>query len=98
MRLARRVFDSATPGLAQIGTMWLPLPHVLMWPFIWNDFLWRTGLAGAFAAMPCFIIAGRLLVPYRGPRDKRHHAASLRWRACSHPQPQHPLPPDDAAH
>ena len=56
MRIARSVFDSATPGLAQLGTVWLPLPHVLMWPFIWNDFLWRTGLAGSFVSMPCYVI------------------------------------------
>src|SRR5262249_33708075 len=36
MRLARTVFDSLTPGLAQLGGVWLPLPHILMWPFIWN--------------------------------------------------------------
>jgi hypothetical protein len=57
MRLARGVFDAVTPGLAQIGTVWLPLPDVLLWPFVWNDYLWRTGLAGALAAMPCFVIA-----------------------------------------
>lgn len=57
MRLARLVFDSATPGLAQLGSNWLPLPHILMWPFVWNDYLWRTGLAGALAAAPCYVIA-----------------------------------------
>ncbi|GCE14976.1 glycosyltransferase [Tengunoibacter tsumagoiensis] len=55
--IARRILDSATPGLAQIGGVWLPLPHLLMLPFIWNNFLWFTGLAGSFAAMPCFVIA-----------------------------------------
>ncbi len=56
MRIARSVFDSATPGLGQLGTVWLPLPHILMWPFIWNDFLWQTGLAGSFVSMPCYVI------------------------------------------
>ncbi|HET8853900.1 MAG TPA: glycosyltransferase, partial [Ktedonobacteraceae bacterium] len=57
LRIARGVFDSATPGLAQLGGDWLPLPHILMWPFVWNDYLWRTGLAGSFAAMPCYIVS-----------------------------------------
>jgi cellulose synthase/poly-beta-1,6-N-acetylglucosamine synthase-like glycosyltransferase len=61
MRIARSVFDSATPGLAQLGTVWLPLPHVLMWPFIWNDALWHSGLAGSFVAMPCYVIAAAYL-------------------------------------
>jgi hypothetical protein len=27
INIARRVFDSRTPGLLQLGTVWLPLPH-----------------------------------------------------------------------
>ncbi len=55
MRIARSVFDSATPGLAQLGSVWLPLPHILMWFFIWNDYLWHTGLAGSFVGMICYV-------------------------------------------
>ena len=54
---ARRVVDNVKPGLAQLGSVWLPLPHVLMLPFIWNDFLWRTGLAGTLTNFPCFLAA-----------------------------------------
>jgi len=54
--IARRIFDSATPGLSQLGGVWLPLPHLLMIPFIWNDYLWHTGLAGSFVSMPCYIV------------------------------------------
>jgi len=57
LRIARRIFDSATPGIGQLGTTWLPLPHLLMLPFIWNDYLWRTGLAGSFPAMVRYMIA-----------------------------------------
>src|SRR5579864_7118314 len=57
MLIARRLFDNATPGLAQLGGIWLPLPHLLMLPFIWNDTLWHTGLAGSFVAMPCYVIS-----------------------------------------
>lgn len=41
--IARRVFDSKTPGLLQLGTVWLPLPHLLMIPFIVSVDLWRRG-------------------------------------------------------
>gem|GEM_PF-482362 len=57
MTIARRLFDNATPGLAQLGGAWLPLPHLLMLPFIWNDTLWRTGLAGSLPSMGCYVVA-----------------------------------------
>jgi hypothetical protein len=28
-----------------------------MLPFIWNDYLWHTGLAGSFVSMPCYVIS-----------------------------------------
>lgn len=55
--IARRVFDNVYPGLAQLGDVWLPLPHIIMVPLAWNDFLWRTGLAGTLTSMPCYLIA-----------------------------------------
>jgi cellulose synthase/poly-beta-1,6-N-acetylglucosamine synthase-like glycosyltransferase len=55
--IARRLFDNLTPGLAQLGGIWLPLPHILMLPFVWNDYLWHTGLAGSFVGLPCYIVA-----------------------------------------
>jgi hypothetical protein len=48
--IARRVVDSRTPGWAQLGTTWLPLPHLLMIPLVRNDWLWTTGLAGAIVS------------------------------------------------
>src|SRR6266699_7189029 len=57
MLITRRLFDNATPGFAQLGGVWLPLPHLLMLPFIWNDYLWRTGLAGSFSSMACYLVA-----------------------------------------
>jgi cellulose synthase/poly-beta-1,6-N-acetylglucosamine synthase-like glycosyltransferase len=57
MAIARRLFDSATPGLAQLGGVWLPLPHLVMVPLIWNDTLWRAGVAGSIPSMICYIIA-----------------------------------------
>lgn len=57
LSIARRVIDNATPGLAQLGGVWLPLPHIAMIPFAQIDFLWRTGLAGACASLPCYVIS-----------------------------------------
>ncbi len=43
INIARRVFDSKTPGLLQLGTVWLPLPHLLMIPFIVAADWWQRG-------------------------------------------------------
>src|SRR5271169_6117079 len=50
LNIARRIVDSRTPGWSQIGTTWLPLPHLLMLPLVRHDWLWRTGLAGAITS------------------------------------------------
>ncbi len=55
--IARRIYDSRNPGLAQLGGVWLPLPHLLMLPFIRNMQWWQTGLAGAWPSMGCYILA-----------------------------------------
>jgi hypothetical protein len=59
INIARRVFDSRTPGLFQLGTVWLPLPHVLDIPFIANHWLWRSGLGASIPSMLAFV-AGTL--------------------------------------
>jgi hypothetical protein len=61
LNIARRIIDSRTPGYEQIGTVWLPLPHFLMIPFVKNDNLWRSGLAGAIPSCGAFIVAGMFL-------------------------------------
>jgi hypothetical protein len=61
LNIARRIFDSQTPGYDQIGTAWLPLPHLLMLPFVGFDEWWRSGIAGAIPAAACFVAAGAFL-------------------------------------
>src|SRR4051794_34988161 len=61
LEIARRTLDSRTPGYDQIGTVWLPLPHVLMLPFVANNWLWQTGLAGTIPNVVCFALAGSAL-------------------------------------
>lgn len=57
MMIARRVLFAHTPGLGQLGTVWPPLSHMLMLPFVWIDPLYRSGLAGALPSMACYVIA-----------------------------------------
>src|SRR6478752_7306405 len=59
IHIARRVFDSRTPGLLQLGTVWLPLPHLLDIPFIVNDRLWRSGVGASIPSMAAYV-AGAL--------------------------------------
>jgi len=59
--IGRRVVEGLKPGLAQIGSVWLPLTHLLMVPTIWNDFMWHTGLAGAVQSMFAFVFTGILI-------------------------------------
>jgi len=55
INIARRVFDSRTPGLKQLGTVWLPLPHLLIIPFIFSDWSWQTGLGGSWPFMIAYV-------------------------------------------
>jgi hypothetical protein len=71
--ISRRMVASRTPGLAQLGTTWLPLPSLLTLPFIWNDTLFRDGIASSLPSMLAFVVAsvylyriGRLLTSSRG--------------------------------
>jgi hypothetical protein len=61
LNIARRILDSRTPGPEQIGTVWLPLPHLLMLPFVMRDEWWRSGLAGVIPSAICFVLAGTFL-------------------------------------
>ncbi|MBZ5511437.1 MAG: hypothetical protein LAN70_09740 [Acidobacteriia bacterium] len=55
INIARRVFDSRTPGLQQLGTVWLPLQHLLTIPFIISDAGWSSGIGGAIPSMAAFV-------------------------------------------
>ncbi len=57
LHIARRIFDSRHPGLLQLGSVWLPLPHLLLVPFVWRTDWWQSGLAGAWPSMLSYIAA-----------------------------------------
>ena len=56
INIARRVFDSQTPGLLQLGTVWLPLPHLLMIPCLWSDAMWQNGTGGSIPSMIAYVL------------------------------------------
>src|SRR3954453_20468020 len=64
INIARRVFDSRTPGLLQLGTVWLPLPHLLMIPFLLSHWAWQRGGGGwgcFFFFFYFFFVLGRVV-------------------------------------
>ncbi len=69
--IARRILDSRNPGLVQLGGVWLPLPHLLMLPFVQKIEWWQNGLAGAWPSLICYIasvaglyrLARRMMIP-----------------------------------
>ena len=55
---SREFVDSINPGLfEQMGTAWLPLPHLLLLPVTMIDLLFRTGFAGLAISLPSVAIA-----------------------------------------
>lgn len=54
-----RAFVSGPGGLdfTRLGGYWLPLPHLALALFAWNDFLWHSGLAGSIPSMAGYVLA-----------------------------------------
>ena len=82
INIARRVVDNRHPllSLSELGTVWLPLQHVAMLPFVWSDALWRSGIAGAIPGMVAYLL-GTLgifrLVSSRAPGIAAYLAAAI---------------------
>lgn len=57
INIARRVFDSQTPGPLQLGTVWLPLPHLLILPFVLWRKMWQTGIGGSIPSLFGYVLA-----------------------------------------
>jgi hypothetical protein len=55
--VARRVFDSLTPGWQQIGAVWLPLPHLLNLLPVQLDLFYRTGVAASMISIACLALS-----------------------------------------
>jgi 4-amino-4-deoxy-L-arabinose transferase-like glycosyltransferase len=82
INIARRVFDNRSwlSSFFQFGTVWLPLPHVLMLPLVWNKLLWSSGVAGSIPTMLAYVV-GALgiyrLVSARAPQQAAYLAAAI---------------------
>jgi hypothetical protein len=55
LHIARRVFDSHRPGFSQLGSVWLPLPHLLMIPFVAVYAWWANGIAGMIPSALAYV-------------------------------------------
>jgi hypothetical protein len=55
LHIARRVFDSHHPRFSQLGSVWLPLPHILFIPFVQVYSWWASGLAGVFPSALAYL-------------------------------------------
>lgn len=87
INIARRVFDSRTPGLLQLGTVWLPLPHLLILPFIVSKQMWQSGSGGSIPSMAAFVFAVlgifRLVRGTLGPDGEGDYTARVgSWAAA----------------
>ncbi|HEX6806069.1 MAG TPA: hypothetical protein VF133_20510 [Terriglobales bacterium] len=87
INIARRVFDSRTPGPLQLGTVWLPLPHLLMLPFLVSRWLWQTGIGGSIPSMFAYVfsVAGmfRLAQVLLGDKFGRPEGKFTAWLAAA---------------
>ena len=55
LHIARRVLDSHRPGLSQLGSVWLPLPHLLMIPLVAVYAWWANGIAGMIPSALAYV-------------------------------------------
>src|SRR5205085_9091315 len=55
LHIARRVFDSRRPGFSELGSVWLPLPHLLMIPFVAGYAWWANGVAGLIPSAAAYL-------------------------------------------
>ncbi len=55
---ARRFLDATYPGfINQIGTVWLPIPNIIMMPLASVDYLWYSGLCGSIINFCAFVVS-----------------------------------------
>jgi hypothetical protein len=57
LHIARRVFDAHQPRLTELGSVWLPLPHLLLLPFVQIYSWWANGLAGVIPSALAYLAA-----------------------------------------
>ncbi len=57
LHIARRFVDCRFHSIAELGSVWLPLPHLLMLPFVQVYCWWANGLAGTIPSALAYLAA-----------------------------------------
>lgn len=57
LQIAARTLNSPTAGFAQLGGVWLPLPHLVMLPLVWFAPFYYSGFAGSAVSMVAYVVA-----------------------------------------
>jgi hypothetical protein len=57
LHIARRVLDSRIPRFTELGSVWLPLPHILMMPFVQVYAWWVSGVAGTIPSALAWLVS-----------------------------------------
>lgn len=83
LEISRRVLVGQTTGIAQLGGIWLPLPHILQALFAWNWTLYSTGLAGSIASGGCYVGATVLIYKIIRALSASKHSAGPRGSKSS---------------
>ncbi len=53
--ISRRVLDASTPGVGQLGGVWLPLSHVLALPLVVNESWYHAGVLPSVVSMGAYV-------------------------------------------
>jgi hypothetical protein len=75
--IARRVIFADTPGAGQLGSVWLPLPHILMLPLVWDGWAFYSGFAGSAVMMASYVALTVLSYKFTWRLTGRRTAAAV---------------------
>jgi hypothetical protein len=56
LTISRRLLDGPNHGVVQLGTVWLPLPHVVVAPFTMITSWWQSGAAAVPVDVVCLAV------------------------------------------
>ena len=56
LTIPRRLVDGPNHNIVQLGTVWLPLPHLALLPLVWSRALWCSGLAAIPVDVACLVV------------------------------------------
>lgn len=73
--VARRIFDSITPGYDQIGSNWLPLLQLTYLPLVMMDSQYQTGLLPSLISVFAYALSGWLVYRIAYRVTESSHAA-----------------------